>query len=148
MAAVFESPLHMAVTRVGRLDCPEGGLLVSVEAREVIGTDVTTLNYGHHRIQATSYNASQYGRSCRGCGQRCVRCHSCQRGRANLCPAYEGFGHEWRCRPCAVPSTKFQSNPQWQCEPNAKGCSLRRGRIGGTLFLLRQSPGRTRYWCA
>lgn len=50
MAAVFESPLHMPVTRVGRLDCPEGGLLVSVEAREVIGTDVTTLNYGHHRI--------------------------------------------------------------------------------------------------
>jgi hypothetical protein len=68
MAAVFESPLHMAVTRVGRLDCPEGGLLVSVEAREVIGTDVTTLNYGHHRIQATSYNASQDGRSCRGRG--------------------------------------------------------------------------------
>lgn len=112
MAAVFESPLHMPVKEVARPDCPEGGLLVRVEACGLCGTDVRIFNHGHHRVappriigHEIAGVVEEVGKgvgALRG-GERvmlfpstsCGRCHLCQRGRANLCASKEGFGYEW-----------------------------------------------------
>ncbi len=107
MAAVLEAPGRMALREVEDPVCPQGGLILKVEACSICSTDVKMLKAGQrdlvyprilgHEIAGVVEERGDKGP---GVGERvqvfpgvfCGSCPSCRRGAINMCRQMRIFG--------------------------------------------------------
>ncbi len=112
-AVVVTAPGDWSLEEVPVPDCPEGGLLLAVEACGLCGSDLRTLRHGHRRVELPWILGHEIcgivrevGASCRTRwteGDRlsvaplvyCGECDFCIAGRRELCEDYREIAQAW-----------------------------------------------------
>lgn len=112
-AVIVRAPMEFAVDDVPVPDCPDGGLLLKVEACGLCGSDLRTLRHGHRKVtfpwtigHEVCGTVAQTGAGCAGPwreGERlsvgpvvyCGECDFCADGRFELCSGYREIAQHW-----------------------------------------------------